>query len=101
MANKLAALLVIFLVIAAAVQLPTARAEDDDSNNNNNEETHSNASDDAKGDEDTKTQGVYLPCLKECIKDCEAKQGRTLCEMKCDTDCFNKAIQGKIKTVTL
>ncbi|TXG72091.1 hypothetical protein EZV62_000670 [Acer yangbiense] len=64
MAKFAAALLVLCLVFVAAVQVPQVHAAD-----------------------------VYGNCLLVCLKVCEKDNGYTFCEMKCDTDCFNKEIE--------
>ncbi|TXG72093.1 hypothetical protein EZV62_000672 [Acer yangbiense] len=53
-------MLVLCLVFVAAVQVPKVHAD------------------------------VYGDCLPDCLKACEKDNGYTFCEMKCDTDCFNK-----------
>lgn len=41
---------------------------------------------------------VYGACLPACLKTCEAVpgQGRSFCEMKCDTDCFNEDVKFRL-----
>ncbi|KAK1592404.1 hypothetical protein Q3G72_024315 [Acer saccharum] len=70
MAKFAAALLVLCLVFVAAVQVPQVHAAD-----------------------------VYGNCLPVCLKECEKENGYTFCEMKCDTDCFNKEIEAKLKSL--
>ncbi|KAL5852762.1 hypothetical protein ACOSQ3_007880 [Xanthoceras sorbifolium] len=36
----------------------------------------------------------FSPCLEKC--DSDGGQGYTFCEMKCDTDCFNKDVAAKL-----
>ncbi|KAG6759333.1 hypothetical protein NC652_025321 [Populus alba x Populus x berolinensis] len=67
MAYKVAALLVLCLVLVAAVELPKAA-----------------------GDQ-------FGSCFNTCEQQCKADgQGQTFCEMKCDTDCFDKEVAGKL-----
>ncbi|KAK4856095.1 hypothetical protein QYF36_014063 [Acer negundo] len=55
---------VLCLVFVAAVQVPQVHAAD-----------------------------VYGDCLPVCLQACKKDNGYTFCEMKCDTDCFNKEIE--------
>ncbi|KAK2647061.1 hypothetical protein Ddye_022256 [Dipteronia dyeriana] len=71
MAKFAAALLVLCLVFVAAVQVPQVQATD-----------------------------VYGDCLRGCLKECMKHNGYTFCEMKCDTDCFNKEIEAKLLSLT-
>ncbi|KAI5580231.1 hypothetical protein POPTR_008G155600v4 [Populus trichocarpa] len=67
MTNKVAALLVLCLVLVAAVELPKAAAD------------------------------AYGSCFNTCEQECRiGGQGQTFCEMKCDTDCFNKDVGAKL-----
>ncbi|KAK3190090.1 hypothetical protein Dsin_029651 [Dipteronia sinensis] len=70
MAKFAAALLVLCLVFVAAVQVPQVHAVD-----------------------------VYGDCLPGCLKACVKDNGYTFCEMKCDTDCFNKEIEIQVPKV--
>ncbi|KAJ4843440.1 hypothetical protein Tsubulata_049703 [Turnera subulata] len=68
MASKVVALLVVCLVFFAAVQIPQASAE------------------------------TWDACMPDCEEKCKAAgNGQTFCEMKCDTDCFDKEINAKLK----
>lgn len=83
MANKFAALLVICIVFVAAVQLPTTNA--------------AAAPAPAPVPDPAPSAAFYTNCLAECVKNCEKSgNGRTICEMRCDTDCFNKDLAGMI-----
>ncbi|KAG5236593.1 MAJOR POLLEN ALLERGEN OLE E 6-LIKE [Salix viminalis] len=67
MENKVAALLVLCLVLVSAAELPGAAADQ------------------------------FGSCFNDCEQQCKAGgQGQTFCEMKCDTDCFDKEIDGKL-----
>ncbi|KAL9352871.1 hypothetical protein Peur_055551 [Populus x canadensis] len=67
MAYKVAALLVLCLVLVAAVELPKAAAD------------------------------KFGSCFNTCEQQCKADgQGQTFCEMKCDTDCFDEEVAGKL-----
>ncbi|KAF5736885.1 hypothetical protein HS088_TW14G01040 [Tripterygium wilfordii] len=67
MANKLAALLVLCLVLVAAVGVPKANADE------------------------------FADCFNSCEKECKTEgNGHTTCEMKCDTDCSDKAFAAKL-----
>ncbi|CAK7327090.1 unnamed protein product [Dovyalis caffra] len=67
MANKVAALLVLCLVLVAAVELPKAAADQ------------------------------FGSCFSTCEQECRSGgKGQTFCEMKCDTDCFDKEIGAKL-----
>lgn len=66
MANKIAALLVMCLVLVAAVEV-------------------------------TQATDVYGKCFTGCREECQlGGKGQTFCEMKCDTDCFDHEVAGKI-----
>ncbi|EEF41197.1 conserved hypothetical protein [Ricinus communis] len=71
--NKVAALLVMCLVLVAAVELlPQAGAD------------------------------KFASCFNNCEQECKASgQGQTFCEMKCDTDCFNKDVAGNLSPMNL
>lgn len=69
MAGKGVALFVVCLVFFAAVHVPRAVADD----------------------------AVFSECFKKCDDTCKGQgMGQTFCEMKCDTDCFNKEFDGNI-----
>ncbi|OMO85648.1 Pollen allergen ole e 6 [Corchorus olitorius] len=79
MANKVVALLVMCLVVVAAVQLPSASANEHD------------------GDATAHEDDNFSSCFKICHKDCtHAGAPNTLCEMKCDGDCFNKGVKDQL-----
>merc|ERR1711879_461404 len=40
----------------------------------------------------------FASCFNNCEQECKASgQGQTFCEMKCDTDCFNKDVAARLK----
>ncbi|OMO80785.1 Pollen allergen ole e 6 [Corchorus capsularis] len=82
MAKKVVALLVMCLVVVAAVQLPSASALDQDGF--------------ATAHEDDKFSSCFKICHKECTN---AGAPNTLCEMKCDGECFSKGVKDKLPNI--
>ncbi|KDP44441.1 hypothetical protein JCGZ_16274 [Jatropha curcas] len=73
MANKVAAVLVMCLVVVTLFELPMQ----------------------AEGDK-------FGSCFNNCEKECIAGgMSQSDCEMKCDTDCFNKDVAARVEAAEL
>lgn len=70
MANKVFAFFVVCMVLLATVKVQ------------------------AESDKDSQ---IYVSCFNSCEAECKAAGGgHTFCEMKCDEDCSDKELEGKI-----